>query len=85
VPFPNAAENDADLTPIAGYVARLNSLAAVLISFQTTAGVNNCTLVPILWNRTLSEATDITNGVGKKLWATQRRRGDFGRINTFPV
>lgn len=85
IPFPCQNDNDTDMTPIAGYVTRLQSLANVLFSVQTTSGVNNVTLTPVIWHRETFDYTDITAATARDKWATQRRRGDYGRINTFPV
>ena len=45
------------------------------------SGGNTATLIPVIFHRGNGTTTDITLCKPRPLWATQRRRGDFGRIN----
>lgn len=85
IPFPATADNSTLGNPLAGYITRLNTLGAVL---QQTVVVgtapNTASLKPILWDRDLLQATDILAVVGQAYWATQRRRGDYGKANVVP-
>lgn len=91
MPFPCEADNSPLGVPIAGYVTRLTTLAAQLILTQAAIGVagNQTNLVPIIWH--LPKGTPnlpinripvaIIEGVARTKWATQRRSGEYGRIN----
>jgi hypothetical protein len=91
MPFPYAAAVDTDNTPVAGYVTKLNNFAVQFVAnisampVATTYNFN-----PVIYHRKAGKAglplansfDFIANTIGEKLWATQRRRGDFGRLNS---
>jgi len=81
MPFPGEADNDPGAVPSAAYQAALTALAPKFTATLTSAGANNVTLLPILWHRKTRTYTDLQGAVAKPLWATQRRRGMFGRKN----
>jgi hypothetical protein len=85
VAFPATADNSSTANPIAGYITRLNTLGTAL-STNVLVGTapNTATLKPVLWDRTLLQATDIASMTGQAYWATQRRRGDYGKANVVP-
>lgn len=90
VPFPYAASIDADFTPLAAYVTKINNLAANWVTgMNVTPTATVYQFIPVIWHlkankkgTTAANTFDpITGFLSEKAWATQRRRGDFGRIN----
>jgi hypothetical protein len=86
VPFPaasfNLAPND---TPTAAYVALLDALGIVLFApMALTLGADTVNVTPVLFHRRTGFNTPITNFRSRQLWATQRRRGNYGTANTLP-
>lgn len=82
IPFPSSVESDTDGTPIGDYVDRLDALATLLVANATLgAGGNTCVIAPVLVDRPIILVTAITVMYGVKKWATQVRRGSFGRPN----
>jgi len=82
VPFPATDYQDADDTPTAAYVAALDTFATFLFTtFTVIAGGTTMVMKPVLFNRVTHGVFDITGFVSRKRWATQRRRGNYGRVN----
>lgn len=82
VPFPYTAAQDDDDTPTADYVDRLAVFAGDFLTTQNvTAGGGLAVCKPVLYNRVTTVITPITGFTPRKLWATQRRRGNYGRAN----
>jgi len=82
VPFPSMDDqNTVTNKPSAGYVSRLDSLAALLVAEQTiTVGgeLNKFQLTDVPGPNLMVQSASRTQ------WATQRRRGDFGSPNAVP-
>jgi len=86
IPFPAETNNTVTGHPENAYVGALQVLANALEdSFTAGTAPNTATLIPILYHRLDGSWTTISNMLAKARWATQRRRGDFGQANTFPV
>lgn len=87
LPFPASADNDTDGVPTAGYVTRASGLVplytAPLVVSSSPAG-GTATLNPVVSGNTGDPANRITEAVVRTAWATQRRRGSFGRLNNLP-
>lgn len=81
VPFPGEADNVADSTPSPTYVTMIGQLGLSLKGMNVTSGGLTATLALVIYHRDLLIGTLVQGHVTKKLWATQRRRGDFGRTN----
>lgn len=82
VPFSGEVDNAISSVPTGDYFNRLDLLAAQLGLTQTvTAGAASEVLSPVLFSRKFELFTPTTLFVARGLWATQRRRGDFGRLN----
>jgi hypothetical protein len=88
VPFPDAADNTVDGIPTAGYLVRLGTLATVFITPLSFVGLGGglCTIVCCL----VSTGPPIRNPIltsftVRPAWATQRKRGDYGKANKSPV
>jgi hypothetical protein len=85
VPFPCPDDNAADGTPTAGYVTRLAGLAAYLKTDRIiVAGGQTATFKPCLYRGGADVPRFFDNAVNHDAWATQRRRGAFGRLNKAP-
>jgi hypothetical protein len=88
-PFPSALGQQPTIdAPTASYVALLQTWGALWASSYTIpnfATSGTATVYPVLYNRTTKVWTVITLEVVREAWATQRRRGDFGRANTSPI
>lgn len=86
VPFAYEGANDATGNPIAAYVTGLTNLANELriIKPIVGAGGNNCEMRPVLFHRVPGTTDNISNIVSQAKWATQRRRGSYGRPNVPP-
>jgi len=90
VPFPGEDDNQSSQIPTAGYFTRLQVLRTALFSqVQWAAAAGSAT--PIILKRGVGnppvgwEARDIDTMPVVQRWATQRRRGNFGRKNQSPV
>ena len=86
IPFPSETDNDPNGLPIAGYVTRLAALSADwnTVKVYGAAG-NTISLQPVLFHKADQTTTNIILNTSRGRWATQRRRGDYGRTNAFPV
>jgi len=82
VPFPSE-ERNTDGKPTATYVADLTQLGTALIMARVIGPtLANETLTPIIYRRNFTPRTiDIQSFVARPVWATQRRRGDYGQAN----
>lgn len=86
IPFPAGTLNSNQGVPSAGAILLYAALAAQLVvGFAVGAGLNNATLVPIIWHKKSSTFTFVTTGFAETVWGTQRRRGSFGRPNKSPI
>lgn len=85
VPFPASTDMDADGSPTAGYITRLQALVAGIVpSFITTDGGLN----GVTWTKQVMHvrvppgvSSPVTSGLGRKYWNDQHRRGDHGALN----
>jgi hypothetical protein len=83
IPFPPEIYNDETGTPTAPYNTALAALALEQTQELTVTFVlQSTTLRPVIFHRTTSTSTDVTAAIPRDGWATQRRRGIFGRANT---
>lgn len=82
-PFPATADSDADNSPLAGYLVKLQNLADALIATQAfAAGADAMTMKPLIFSipNALQQQL-VTGAVIRDAWATQRRRGGLGQSN----
>jgi len=87
VAFPAEPDNAVTAVPVAGYITRLDNLGAVVLVNNTITGGSGGTikLSPIIWHRATSTYTPVNGRRSNQRWATQRRRGSYGRPNVLPV
>jgi len=85
IPFPGEDDNDVLGVPENAYVTNIDDLGDELFT-STIIGTapNETTLVPGIYHRADQTFTDITNFVARQKWATQRRRGSYGKTNPTP-
>lgn len=85
VPFPTVEDQAADGTPIASYVTRLGALNTQLVTpIAVLDGAITATFSPVLYVPGGAPPKIIAYGIPRDAWATQRRRGSFGRVNGPP-
>jgi len=85
-PFPAEEDNDSTMQPTAGYVVRLSELGDALTGVDEPGGAGNTVqLQSVLYARDSHITTTFLTWKARDRWATQRRRGDYGRTNSFPV
>lgn len=85
VPFPSPTASEANGTPTAGYLNALNDLGGFLSSNLTVVdGVQVATFRPCLYRGGADVPRFLESFRRPDAWATQRRRGSFGRTNSLP-
>lgn len=85
VPFPATASVQLDGSLGPAYTTNLATLAGAW-SAQVVVpnGAGSITLQPIIWHRSTHTFSLVTGAIPRTVWATQRRRGGFGRTNLMP-
>lgn len=84
-PFPPTAIQDADGNLTAGGATLVTAIGtAIGGGFTATGGGNNVGLTLCVYNRATHAATPITSFIVRQKFATQRRRGQYGRTNILP-
>lgn len=82
MPFPSEGFNDVDGRPNGAYTGRLQTWGTQYFQGMTvTSGADTSSLVPIIYHRDTNTWDVVTSVLVRGRWATQRRRGDFGRPN----
>jgi hypothetical protein len=93
MPFPSTTDDAGLGIPTAGYQSQLDSLIAALTSVTsvTGAGGTQADVAFVLAHYALPRVAEqvptvtfIRQGQSRLKWATQRRRGSFGRSNAVP-
>lgn len=84
--FPSEGLNDVDGTPTNAYVVALGVLSALIVLDQVVTGPvgSTATWRPVIRHRVSGTTLDITIAQSRKKWASQHRRGDYGRPNVLP-
>lgn len=86
VPFPPTSQNQVGGIPTPGYMVNLASIGGFLVTTITVGTApNQATLVPVVWSKKYASSYPLKTIVTPQMWATQRRRGSFGRPNTSPI
>jgi hypothetical protein len=91
VPFPPAVDNGTDGVPIAGYITVLSNIGTALMGLTTinNAAVTGSVGVSFVLNHgkgktPIPAVTPITSFTAQNKWATQRKRGSYGKANVPP-
>jgi len=88
LPFPPVVANDPAGVPTVGHQNLMTAWGQAAIKVYTVNNVGNtgaCTATPVLYHRDLKTYSQITNIVVRPVWATQKRRGSYGRGNLSPI
>ena len=88
IPFPSQTDNTGTGVPSAGYITRCGTLANAYINTIdiTGVGLGSVRLLPVLWSPGTPTITRQVVALRvAPAWATQRRRGSFGRTNRPPI
>lgn len=82
IPFPTEDSNDTAGIPTNAYLTTLTTWKNVyFVTLNVVGAAGTATFEPVIYHRDL-DTTDRINGTfARSVWATQRRRGDFGRTN----
>jgi len=82
IPFPATTDDTVDGHPSAGYQVNAAALADALIGSKLAGPVGNtANIIWVVRHAPAFTTTDLTTRVVRERWATQKRRGDFGRPN----
>lgn len=85
-PFPPTAFDIADGTPSASYVTAIDNIASAIQGFTlVSTGGRTANVTPSIYHRGTGGTQSITVRLSRTQWATQRRRGGYGRLNISPV
>lgn len=86
IAFPDEDSNIDTGYPDATYMADIETLAAKMQNTGALifSGANTMTANLVIWHRPFSAPTLVDHHTTPQKWATQRRRGDFGRPNKVP-
>lgn len=86
LPFPSTADISVTGVPIAGYLTNAGALGRALLvtPLVLTVGASSLTVQPVLLHRATSTVTPLDDFRVSSAFATQRRRGNFGRANPLP-
>jgi hypothetical protein len=85
LPFPSETDNEVPGLPSDACVGRANAIAVALFATVVSgSGADTATLTPCIFHRASNSSSPISVVGAKKLWATQRRRGSYGRQNLPP-
>jgi len=85
-PFPATSSDTGDGIPTGGYVTAIAAIASVIRPLTAIAvGGRTATIQFGIYHRASHTLTPITVAQSRTRWATQRRRGDYGRSNSAPI
>jgi hypothetical protein len=87
LPFPSVSDTSADGTPTAGYATRAQAIQDLFESGTTVIGLDGVSTVflkAVVFNPVTNNPLAITTTRLADAWATQKRRGSFGRLNHLP-
>lgn len=88
IPFPSVTSNDTNGLPTAGYMTNLQTLANLMegpVPVLVGPDLLAVTLSPVICNaQDTGILKPITDSIAVQKWATQRRRGSYGRVNSLP-
>ena len=85
-PFASTTLNTVDGIPSTAYMTALAAIKTALTSAIVVTGTGGtATLVLAIFHRLTQTADEVTTWTNRQTWATQRKRGDYGRLNVSPV
>jgi hypothetical protein len=89
-PFPSVSHDVGDGIPTGAYITLISTLATGFLNFTNVTGSGTATVQLVMRHRknkagTIPIPSQILVGTQLTKWATQRRRGSFGRPNVSPI
>jgi len=85
IPFPTEGLNGSPSEPNGTALIAMVSLAAEIFPGHAILGASGaCTIAPVIFHRDSLGYTFLDQAIPRDKWATQRRRGSFGRPNVAP-
>lgn len=89
-PFPSVSHDVGDGTPTAAYVTLVDTLGTGFLALSSISGVGTATVQLVMMHRKPKVGdtplpTIIRVATAENKWATQRRRGSYGRPNVSPI
>jgi len=88
LPFPSEGGNSPDGHPNAAYVGAMSALggafASNMVLMEDPPGLGQTTIRMGIYHRNDGTISDVTGFNPRNKWATQKRRGDYGKPNTPP-
>jgi len=88
-PFPATADDTGNGTPTGAAVLRYSDVLVGMLTYTGPIAAGGSVWTPVIVHSTgkspTPPPTQITNASVANAWATQRRRGSYGRANTSPI
>jgi hypothetical protein len=83
IPFPAQGENESRGVPTAAYSTSVEALGTDLMGLTSVNGAGGASIpvTLVVWSRVHARMADVTDTRGSSKWATQKKRGSFGRPN----
>jgi hypothetical protein len=89
IPFPPVGDDQSQGKPTLAYLALMSLLwTAISSDLVITGSGGSITITPVIFHRSatvIPRYTDVDANTISTKFATQKRRGSFGRVNTSPV
>jgi hypothetical protein len=87
-PFPSVTDNQGLGVPTAGYQGKQNTIVGTLIGLNllhNVAVTATIAVAMVVRRKGAFPPVTITSATDRGRWATQRRRGSYGRVNVSPI
>ena len=85
VPFPSPEASETNGSPNAGYISSLAALSSALRAVRViVSGPVTATFELVLYQGGIATPLVIVDATERDAWATQRRRGSYGKANSPP-
>jgi len=87
LPFPSQTDNQTSGKPTTGYQSKVSDFATATVAAWAVTGPpsKQFIMVPCLFDRVAGPGPRLTSFLITADWATQRRRGAYGRANLSPI
>lgn len=87
-PFPSTTSNSANGLPLAGYQGALVTMATAIRTLAVLVGPTGgdfCVATFGIFHKATHGFTPIESSTASAFWATQKRRGSYGKANVSPL
>jgi hypothetical protein len=86
LPFASTGGDSGDGKPSSGYITSAQAMYVALMNLTAiAAGGRTATVSLVIYNRPTKTGIPVIRMVTRAVWATQKRRGAFGRTNKSPI